>query len=69
MASDIVPSFGQNLNVGNNNYVSIFPDSKKKRIGFSKAFLKAEILKCLLKTSFGATILEAFRINMVFIGW
>jgi PhnB protein len=26
MASDIVPSFGQNLNVGNNNYVSIFPD-------------------------------------------
>ncbi|WP_435525501.1 hypothetical protein [Chryseobacterium indoltheticum] len=29
MASDIVPSFGQNLTVGNNNYVSIFPDSRE----------------------------------------
>jgi PhnB protein len=42
MASDIVPSFGQKLNVGNNNYVSIFPDSEKKQTGFSKGFLKAE---------------------------
>lgn len=29
MASDIVPSAGQKLNVGNNNYVSIFPDSRE----------------------------------------
>lgn len=28
MASDIVPGFGQTLTVGNNNYVSIFPDSR-----------------------------------------
>lgn len=30
MASDIVPGFGQTLTVGNNNYVSIFPDSREE---------------------------------------
>lgn len=30
MASDIVPSMGQQLIVGNNNYVSIFPDSREE---------------------------------------
>ena len=30
MASDIVPSFGQTLTVGNNNYVSVFPESKEE---------------------------------------
>ncbi|WP_294297716.1 VOC family protein [uncultured Chryseobacterium sp.] len=30
MASDIVPSFGQTLTVGNNNYVSIFPESREE---------------------------------------
>lgn len=30
MASDIVPGFGQTLTVGNNNYVSIFPDSRSE---------------------------------------
>lgn len=30
MASDIVPSFGQTLTVGNNNYVSVFPDSREE---------------------------------------
>lgn len=30
MASDIVPSFGQTLTIGNNNYVSIFPESREE---------------------------------------
>jgi PhnB protein len=30
MASDIVPSFGQTLTVGNNNYISVFPESKEE---------------------------------------
>lgn len=30
MASDIIPSFGQALIVGNNNYVSVFPESKEE---------------------------------------
>lgn len=30
MASDIIPSFGQTLVVGNNNYVSVFPESKEE---------------------------------------
>jgi PhnB protein len=28
MASDIVPSMGHKLNVGNNNYISLMPDSR-----------------------------------------
>jgi PhnB protein len=43
MASDIVPSFGQQLNVGNNNYVSVFPDSRDEADRLLKGFLKAEI--------------------------
>ncbi|AHF15465.1 VOC family protein [Niabella soli] len=30
MASDIVPSMGHKLTVGNNNYVSIFPESREE---------------------------------------
>jgi PhnB protein len=30
MASDIVPSMGHKLVVGNNNYVSVFPDSREQ---------------------------------------
>ena len=34
MASDILPSAGQVLIEGNNNYVSIFPDSKEQAVHF-----------------------------------
>lgn len=30
MASDIVPSMGHKLTVGNNNYISIFPESREE---------------------------------------
>ena len=30
MGSDIVPGFGQKLNVGNSNYISVFPESRKE---------------------------------------
>ncbi|SDD24754.1 VOC family protein [Niabella drilacis] len=30
MASDIVPSMGHKLNVGNNNYISVFPESREE---------------------------------------
>lgn len=30
MASDIVPSMGHQLQVGNNNYISIFPESREE---------------------------------------
>ena len=34
MASDIIPSMGQTLTVGNNNYVSIFADSREQAENF-----------------------------------
>ena len=34
MASDIIPSMGQRLTVGNNNYVSIFTDSREQAYTF-----------------------------------
>lgn len=30
MASDIIPSMGQKLNKGNNNYISLHPDSREE---------------------------------------
>lgn len=30
MASDIIPSMGQNLNQGNGNYISVFPESREE---------------------------------------
>jgi len=30
MASDIIPSMGQKLNKGNNNYISLHPDSRQE---------------------------------------
>ncbi|MFT3979233.1 MAG: VOC family protein [Ferruginibacter sp.] len=30
MASDIVPSMGHKLNIGNHNYISIFPESREE---------------------------------------
>lgn len=30
MASDIIPSAGHQLTIGNNNYISIFPESKEE---------------------------------------
>nr|WP_295928706.1 VOC family protein [uncultured Dyadobacter sp.] len=30
MASDIMPSMGQTLNLGNNNYISVFADSREQ---------------------------------------
>lgn len=30
MGSDIVPAFGQKLNLGNSNYVSVFPESREE---------------------------------------
>ncbi|HOZ84385.1 MAG TPA: VOC family protein [Niabella sp.] len=30
MASDIIPSMGQKLQMGNNNYISVFPDSREE---------------------------------------
>lgn len=30
MASDIIPEMGQSLSSGNNNYISVFPDSREQ---------------------------------------
>lgn len=34
MASDIIPEMGQTLTAGNNNYISIFPDSREQAKDF-----------------------------------
>ncbi|RTZ49240.1 VOC family protein [Chryseobacterium arthrosphaerae] len=69
MASDIVPGFGQTLTVGNNNYVSIFPDSREEADRLFKGLSEGGNIEMPIEDQFWETISAASRINLVFIGW
>ncbi len=69
MASDIVPGFGQTLTVGNNNYVSIFPDSREEADRLFKGLSEGGNIEMPIEDQFWETISVASRINLVFIGW
>jgi PhnB protein len=61
MASDIVPSFGQNLTVGNNNYVSIFPDSREDADRIFKALSEDGNIEMPLEDQFWGDYFGSFQ--------
>ncbi|MCW3169626.1 VOC family protein [Chryseobacterium sp. 09-1422] len=61
MASDIVPSFGQNLTVGNNNYVSIFPDSREDADRIFKALSAGGNIEMPLEDQFWGDYFGSFQ--------
>ncbi|MBD8081995.1 VOC family protein [Chryseobacterium caseinilyticum] len=61
MASDIVPSFGQNLTVGNNNYVSIFPDSREDAERIFKALSEDGNIEMPLEDQFWGDYFGSFQ--------
>ncbi|AQX05496.1 VOC family protein [Elizabethkingia meningoseptica] len=52
MASDIVPEFGQSLQLGNNNYVSIFPDSREEADRLFKGLSEGGTIEMPLEDQF-----------------
>ena len=61
MASDIVPSFGQSLTVGNNNYVSIFPDSREDAERIFKALSEDGNVEMPLEDQFWGDYFGSFQ--------
>lgn len=52
MASDIVPAFNQTLTVGNNNYVSIFPDSREQADQFFNGLSEGATIEMPIEDQF-----------------
>lgn len=52
MASDIVPEFGQSLQLGNNNYVSIFPESREEADRLFKGLSEGGTIEMPLEDQF-----------------
>lgn len=61
MASDIVPSFGQKLTVGNNNYVSIFPDSREDADRIFKGLSEGGNIEMPLEDQFWGDYFGSFQ--------
>lgn len=52
MASDIIPSMNQQLTVGNNNYISVFPDSRQQADEYFKALSEGGKIEMPLEDQF-----------------
>ena len=65
MASDIVPEFGQSLQLGNNNYVSIFPESREEADKLFKGLSDGGSIEMPLEDQFWEIILAVLQINMM----
>ena len=52
MASDIIPEMGHQLTVGNNNYVSIFPDSREQADSFFSKLSEGGVVEMPLEDQF-----------------
>lgn len=52
MASDIMPSMNQQLTVGNNNYISVFPDSRQQADEYFKALSEGGKIEMPLEDQF-----------------
>jgi PhnB protein len=61
MASDIVPSFGQNLKMGNSNYVSVFPDSREEAERIFKALSENGNIEMPLEEQFWGDYFGSFQ--------
>ncbi|WP_292008390.1 VOC family protein [Chryseobacterium sp.] len=61
MGSDIVQSFGQNLTVGNNNYVSIFPDSREEAERIFKGLSEDGDIEMPLEDQFWGDYFGSFK--------
>lgn len=57
MASDCISSQGHVLNQGNNNYISITPDSREEADTLFNGLSEGELLKCQWLICFGEIIL------------
>lgn len=61
MASDIVPSFGQTLTVGNNNYISVFPESKEEADRIFNGLSQGGIVEMPMEDQFWGDYFGSFR--------
>jgi PhnB protein len=52
MASDIMPSMNQQLTVGNNNYISVFPDSRQQADEYFNALSEGGKIEMPLEDQF-----------------
>lgn len=52
MASDIMPSMNQQLTVGNNNYISVFPDSRQQADEYFKVLSEGGKIEMPLEDQF-----------------
>jgi PhnB protein len=61
MASDICPSFGQHLIVGNNNYVSIFPESREEADRLFKGLSEGGTVEMPMEDQFWGAYYGSFQ--------
>lgn len=61
MASDIMPSMGHTLNLGNNNYVSVFTDSREQADHFFNGLSAGGTIEMPLEDAFWGDYFGAFE--------
>lgn len=61
MASDIMPSMGQTLTVGNNNYISIFPDSREQADEFFNGLSAGGTIEMPMEDQFWGDYFGSFQ--------
>ncbi|WP_300598458.1 VOC family protein [Niabella sp.] len=68
MASDIVPSMGHKLTVGNNNYISIFPESREEADRLFNALSQGGKIEMPMADQFWGDYFGSFQ-DQFGIGW
>lgn len=68
MGSDIIPEFGQTLTKGNNNYISIFPDSREDADRLFKGLSAGGAIEMPLEDQFWGDYFGCFQ-DKFGIGW
>lgn len=61
MASDILPSMGQQVTVGNNNYISLFPDSREEADHLFNALSKGGEIEMPMQDQFWGDYFGSFK--------
>ncbi|MGV3601177.1 MAG: VOC family protein [Dyadobacter fermentans] len=61
MASDIMPSMGQTLSVGNNNYISIFTDSREQADQYFNGLSAGGTIEMPMEDQFWGDYFGAFQ--------
>lgn len=60
MASDIIPSMGHKLIVGNNNYISLFPDSREDADRIFNALSEGGVVEMPMEDQFWGDYFGSF---------